>query len=73
MRNSAHEIPGADVNELDGVRVTTTDGWWLLRASNTQPVLVARFESWSDDGMIRLKDTLAKLIANTGLDDSMVR
>ena len=73
VRNSAHEIPGADINELDGVRVTTADGWWLLRASNTQPVLVARFESWSDDGMIRLKDTLAKLIAKTGLDDSMVR
>ncbi len=27
---------GADVNDIDGVRVTTPDGWWLLRASNTQ-------------------------------------
>tara|TARA_B100000029_G_scaffold516437_1_gene629840 strand:+ start:1348 stop:2733 length:1386 start_codon:yes stop_codon:yes gene_type:complete len=73
VRNRAHDIPDADVNELDGVRVTTTDGWWLLRASNTQPVLVARFEAWSDDGMIRLKDTLGNLIAKMGLDDSLVR
>ncbi|MBT05765.1 MAG: phosphomannomutase [Rhodospirillaceae bacterium] len=73
VRNRAHDIRDADVNELDGVRVTTTDGWWLLRASNTQPVLVARFEAWSDDGMIRLKDTLGNLIAKMGLDDSLVR
>ncbi|MEE2694176.1 MAG: phosphomannomutase/phosphoglucomutase [Pseudomonadota bacterium] len=69
---SAHEIPGADVNELDGVRVTTADGWWLLRASNTQPVLVVRFESWSDDGMMRLKDTLSELLAKIGIDHSIV-
>ena len=72
VRKSAYAIPGADINELDGVRVTTTDGWWLLRASNTQPVLVVRFESWSDDGMMRLKDTLGKLLAETGIDYSMV-
>src|SRR3546814_12300926 len=33
---------GADVDGIDGVRVKTADGWWLLRASNTQAVLVAR-------------------------------
>ena len=31
-----------DVDGIDGVRVTSEDGWWLLRASNTQDVLVAR-------------------------------
>ena len=36
---------GAEVNDIDGVRVRTADGWWLLRASNTQDVLVARCES----------------------------
>jgi phosphomannomutase len=30
---------GAEVNSTDGVRVKTADGWWLLRASNTQDVL----------------------------------
>ena len=36
---------GAKVTDIDGVRVSTKDGWWLLRASNTQPVLVARCEA----------------------------
>ena len=31
---------GAQVEDIDGVRVTTADGWWLARASNTQAVLV---------------------------------
>ena len=31
---------GANVNATDGARVNTEDGWWLLRASNTQDVLV---------------------------------
>jgi phosphomannomutase len=36
---------GATVSDIDGVRVSTPDGWWLLRASNTQAVLVARAEA----------------------------
>jgi phosphomannomutase len=36
---------GAKVDATDGVRVSTADGWWLLRASNTQDVLVARAEA----------------------------
>ena len=36
---------GANVADIDGVRVLTADGWWLLRASNTQAVLVARAEA----------------------------
>ena len=35
------------VNTIDGVRMTFADGWGLLRASNTQPVLVLRFEAAS--------------------------
>jgi len=42
---------GADVNSTDGARVNTQDGWWLLRASNTQDVLVARAEAKSQEGM----------------------
>jgi phosphomannomutase/phosphoglucomutase len=33
------------VNTIDGVRITFPKGWGLLRASNTQPVLVMRFEA----------------------------
>ena len=41
---------GAKVSETDGVRVLTDDGWWLLRASNTQAVLVARAEAGDRGG-----------------------
>ena len=41
---------GAKVDATDGVRVSTTDGWWLLRASNTQDVLVARAEAEGSGG-----------------------
>lgn len=39
------EARGVDVVAIDGVRVTTPQGWWLLRASNTQDVLTARAEA----------------------------
>ncbi|HEY9079100.1 phosphoglucomutase/phosphomannomutase PgmG [Magnetovibrio sp.] len=56
---------GISVNEIDGVRVSTEDGWWLLRASNTQAVLVARCESETEQGLERLKDLLrAQLVAS---------
>ncbi len=56
---------GAVFSDIDGVRVTTKEGWWLLRASNTQAVLVARCESISPEGLDRLKAELyAELAAN---------
>ena len=58
----------ANVDDIDGVRVTTPDGWWLLRASNTQDVLVARCESSSEDGLRRLKDTLAGQLRKSGIE-----
>ncbi len=58
---------GADVNGIDGVRVNTADGWWLLRASNTQAVLVARCESGSEAGLGRLKAALSEQLAASGV------
>ena len=58
---------GETVSDTDGVRVTTEDGWWLLRASNTQAVLVARAESTSDSGLSKLKSELAGQLAASGL------
>lgn len=57
----------ANVNDIDGVRVKTADGWWLLRASNTQAVLVARAESLSEAGLGRLKAALAAELKASGL------
>ncbi len=45
---------GANVDSTDGARVTTADGWWLLRASNTQAVLVARAEAANEPALARL-------------------
>lgn len=62
------ETARADVNTIDGVRVTTADGWWLLRASNTQDVLVARCEAATDAGLARLKASLVAQIRAAGLE-----
>jgi phosphomannomutase len=58
---------GAKVSETDGVRVLTDDGWWLLRASNTQAVLVARAEATSKDALERLKQDLVRHLEASGL------
>ena len=59
---------GAEMTDIDGVRVQTADGWWLLRASNTQAVLVARAESTTEDGLARLKRELAAELAASGVE-----
>ncbi len=58
---------GAQVSTIDGVRVSTADGWWLLRASNTQAVLVARAEAKTEDGLERLKAALVAQLSASGL------
>jgi phosphomannomutase len=58
---------GASVSDIDGVRVNTADGWWLLRASNTQAVLVARAEARDEAGLERLKAALAAQLQESGL------
>jgi phosphomannomutase len=58
---------GATVSEIDGVRVLTDDGWWLLRASNTQAVLVARAEATTEAGLEALKAALVRQLAASGL------
>ena len=58
---------GAEVVDIDGVRVRTADGWWLLRASNTQAVVVVRAESTSEAGLDRLKGQLGAELAASGL------
>ena len=59
---------GADVDNTDGARVNTPDGWWLLRASNTQDVLVARAEASSEEGLDRLMAQIDAQLAASGLE-----
>ncbi len=58
----------AEVNGIDGVRVRTPDGWWLLRASNTQAVLVARCEARDAEGLKRLKSQLSEQLRQSGVE-----
>lgn len=53
----------ASFSDVDGMRVNTPDGWWLLRASNTQPMLVARCEALDNAGLERLKVDLKAQLA----------
>lgn len=57
----------AEVNDIDGVRVRTEDGWWLLRASNTQDVLVARCEAGDRAGLDRLMAAVRAQLDASGL------
>jgi phosphomannomutase len=59
---------GANVVDIDGARVNTADGWWLLRASNTQDVLVARAEASSEEGLKRLVAEIDEQLAASGLE-----
>ncbi len=49
-------------NLLDGVRVSFSDGWGLSRASNTQPVLVLRFEAHSAKGLARIQEEFLSVV-----------
>lgn len=49
---------GVTYHDIDGIRVQTDEGWWLLRASNTQDVLVARCEGYSQEALDNLKTQL---------------
>jgi phosphomannomutase/phosphoglucomutase len=51
-----------DIIEIDGVRIPLEDGWGLIRASNTQPVLVLRFEAASEEGLAAAKQSIEAVL-----------
>ena len=57
-----------DIDNIDGIRVSTPDGWWLMRPSNTQSVLVARAEAEDEAGLQRLKDMAIEQVSKLGYD-----
>ena len=59
---------GIIINKIDGLRVQKTDGWWLLRASNTQAVLVARVEAATVNSLKNLKSELDGYLKNFNLN-----
>ncbi len=58
---------GATVNTLDGVRVSTPEGWWLARASNTQAAIVARAEGTTPGNLTRLMHTMHTALVGQGV------
>ncbi|PIV19795.1 MAG: phosphomannomutase, partial [Deltaproteobacteria bacterium CG03_land_8_20_14_0_80_45_14] len=50
------------VIDVDGVRVKFEDGWGLVRASNTQPALVLRFEALTQDRLTEIRDLVEKKV-----------
>ena len=51
-----YDFPGGAVSQIDGIRVDYDDGWGLVRASNTTPVLVLRFEASSESALARIRN-----------------
>ena len=62
------EAQGAEFVAIDGVRAQTEDGWWLLRASNTQAALSLRCEAGTEAGLARLVAGLREILADEGVD-----
>jgi phosphomannomutase len=59
---------GAEVDTTDGLRVTTDEGWWLLRASGTEPKLTVRCEAADEVGLARLRHELAAQLRQSGIE-----
>ena len=56
-----------DVNDVDGVRVLFGDGWGLIRASNTQPVLVCRFEARTEERLAVIRGEMEGWLRSQGV------
>lgn len=56
-----------DVIDVDGVRIQYVDGWGLIRASNTQPILVVRFEARSPDRLREIRDEMGSWLEQQGV------
>jgi phosphomannomutase/phosphoglucomutase len=54
FREAAH-FDGARINKIDGIRADFDDGWGLVRASNTTPILVVRFDADTEEALVRIK------------------
>ena len=58
----AADFPGADVCTVDGLRVDWPDGFGLVRASNTNPVLTVRFEGHTQEALDRIERDMMALL-----------
>ena len=66
-RAVAHFRSLYDVIDVDGVRVLFGDGWGLIRASNTQPILVTRYEARSNERLAVIREEMESWIRAQGI------
>jgi len=64
----AARLNGVAIDRTDGLRVSTEDGWWLLRSSGTEPKVTARVEAWGEAGRDRLQSELKQHLRAVGLE-----
>lgn len=62
-----------EVIDIDGARVLFEDGWALVRASNTQPVIVVRFEADTPEALQRIRDDVAGALAGEGVEVPLLK
>jgi len=62
------EFEGATVNTIDGVRADFPDGWGLVRASNTTPILVCRFDADTQEALDRISHTFKRQMLQVNRD-----
>lgn len=58
----AASFPKARINRLDGIRADFSDGWGLIRASNTTPALLLRFEAASTHSLLQIQEAFRQLL-----------
>jgi len=67
-RATEHFRQGRDVIDVDGARVLFGDGWGLIRASNTEPVLVARYEARTAERLAEIQGEMEGWLQSQGVD-----
>jgi phosphomannomutase/phosphoglucomutase len=68
VSNAVHHFRGRyDVIDVDGVRVLFGDGWGLIRASNTQPVLVTRYEARTPERLAAIQGEMEGWLRSQGM------
>lgn len=60
------DAEGFEVMDMDGIRLSTKDGWWLLRASNTQNALATRAEARTPEALEKLKEMVSNEVKKFG-------
>ncbi len=71
-RATAHFRAGHEVIDVDGARVLFGDGWGLIRASNTEPVLVARYEAKTQERLQEIRSEMEEWLRGEGIGGATV-